>query len=487
MCACAEQMPTATRSDCTQIDVDEVYKIKFSESTGEYSAVLTDIEIDFNGCKGKNNRNNDLAAYVRRLVDEGKITADQRYALSEHLVENNNCPMAMKYHFESNHNITTGYAVGDQWELIAGKDAFDFHNMGNGLFNTLYEEAPHKIFYRICASCVESHQHIYYKRLTDIPDGYDLFNTLKNKWSQTNNVKGTDFNLYSTFQDAIDNTNEWQFCNYHNHVGMPFECGPTEKVRNQWAKMLTPDGRQDVGIYILKNPSRSFSRQPLTGGQDMGPTVLSGDAFEFDGKAYLSAAGTGIRDSSDSFYFLNQAATGDIKLKVHILSLTGPQYSRVGLMIRESPDVQARNVACLFMGPPHGVIIQYRLENEGNTVDDTFNPGTDSVWLQLEKLGNTYTCSWSVDGNDWSTGFTPIVVDLGNELEYGVALTSHDQYKLADAVMEDFSDELLSENLVLAYENVDESLRVGEAEVLFEELVGVIEGNKDGVGSLSLP
>jgi len=54
-----------------------VYKIKFSESAEEYSAVLTDIEIDFNSCQGKNNRNNDLAAYVRRLVDEGKITTNQ--------------------------------------------------------------------------------------------------------------------------------------------------------------------------------------------------------------------------------------------------------------------------------------------------------------------------------------------------------------------------------------------------------------------------
>merc|ERR1712194_821502 len=89
---------------------------------------------------------------------------------------------------ESKHSITTGYSVGDQWELIAGKDAFDFHSMGNGLFNTLYEEAPQKILYRVCATCVESHQHIYYKRLSDIPDGYDLLNTMNNKWSQTNNV-----------------------------------------------------------------------------------------------------------------------------------------------------------------------------------------------------------------------------------------------------------------------------------------------------------
>ena len=104
--------------------------------------VLSDIDFCFSPCQCKNNSNNDLAAYVRRLVDEGKITTDQRYALSEHLVENHNCPMAMKYHLESKHGISKDYAVGFLWELIYGKHASNFHSTGNGLFNTLYEEAP---------------------------------------------------------------------------------------------------------------------------------------------------------------------------------------------------------------------------------------------------------------------------------------------------------------------------------------------------------
>jgi len=448
MCACAEQMPTATRSDCTQIDVDEKYRVEFSESAAEYTAVLTDIEIDFNSCQGKNNRNNDLAAYVRRLVDEGKITADQRYALSEHLVENHNCPSAMTYHLQSKHGLTTGYDAGDRWELIAGKDAFDFHSMGDGLFNTLYEEAPHKIFYRVCATCVESHQHIYYKRLTGIPDGYDLFNTLKNSWRQTNNVMGTDFNLYSTFQDAINNTNEWQFCNYHQHVGMPYECGPTEKVRYQWAKMMWPGGKKDVAIYILKDEGRSLNKKAISGGEDVGGAILSGDAYEIDGKSYLTAAGNGIWGQNDQFYFLPQSGTTDIKLKVHILSLTGPQYSKIALMMRDSLDVKAKHVDCLYMGQ-HGVIFQHRVEYGAHTGYNIFNPQSASVWLQLEKKGNTYTCSWSVDGRDWSEGFTA-TVDLGRDFKYGMAMTSHNGYVLADAFYEDFSVEDTSEMIVRA-------------------------------------
>merc|ERR1711862_1059208 len=178
--------------------------------------------------------------------------------------------------------------------------------------------------------------------------------------------------------------------------------------------------------------------------------------------------------------------TGDINLKVHVHSLTGPQYSKVGLMIRESLDVKARHVDCLFMGQQHGVVFQYRLQTNGHTIYQIHNPDTDHVWLQLEKLGNTYTCSWSVDGNDWSEGFTA-TVDLGDDLKYGVAITSSDQYKLADAVLGDFSDELLSENLVRAYEGVDERLRDDKAEEIFEELVEVIEENKGAADTLNIP
>jgi len=348
--------------------------------------------------------------------------------------------MAMKYHMESKHSITTGYSVGDQWELIGGKDAFDFHSMGLGLFNTLYEEAPQKILYRVCATCVESHQHIYYKRLSDIPDGYDLLNTVKNKWSQTNNVMGTDFNLYSTFQDAQDNTNEWEYCKYHNHVGMPYECGPTEKVRNQWAKMLWPSGKTDVAFYILKEEGRSLNKQAISGGEDIRDPVLSGGAYEIDGKSYLTAAGQGIWWGSDQFYFLPNSGTTDIKLKVHILSSTGPQYTKVGLMIRESLDEQAKNVGCFLVGGIGRVILQKRLQYAGSTNYNHGNLDSDSVWLQLEKQGNTYTCSWSVDGNDWSTGITK-TVDLADVFKYGMAMTSHDQYKIADAFYEDFSEE----------------------------------------------
>jgi len=313
--------------------------------------------------------------------------------------------------------------------------------MATGLFNALYEATPNKIFYRVCASCVESHQHIYYKRLTPIPDGYDLFNALKNKWTNANNVMGQDFNLYSTLEDALDETNAWQFCNYHQHVGMPFECGPTEKVRNQWAKMYWPGGKLDVALYMFKDDASSPTRESVNGGVDFGSPRLPGSGETIDGKSYISAAGTDIWNREDEGYFIPQSGTGSLKLTVHILSFDGTNsWGKVGLMMRETLDAGSKNAFCL-QSYNNGVVFQFRPATSDWSRGSLFsNQERGGVWLQLEKAGDTYTCSWSVDGQDWSNGKSS-TIQMGDDLQIGIAMTSHDQHVLADAFYEDFTVE----------------------------------------------
>ena len=69
MCGCVEKMPMATRSDCTQVDVTEDYSVVYDGESIE--ATMDKVEVDFNACQGKNNRNNDLYAYHHRLYEEG--------------------------------------------------------------------------------------------------------------------------------------------------------------------------------------------------------------------------------------------------------------------------------------------------------------------------------------------------------------------------------------------------------------------------------
>jgi hypothetical protein len=50
-------------------------------------------------------------------------------------------------------------------------------------------------------------------------------------WSSSGNTLGTDFNLYSTLEDAKADSNPWPFCNYDDPgVAFPRDCGPVGAV-----------------------------------------------------------------------------------------------------------------------------------------------------------------------------------------------------------------------------------------------------------------
>lgn len=95
MCACVEQMPVVTRSDCTQIDIsNEVVDFTFTSGAG-IEATIQGLEIEFNSCQGANNINNDLAAYYERLVNEGKALKEEKEKFDKHVVGKTYCREAI--------------------------------------------------------------------------------------------------------------------------------------------------------------------------------------------------------------------------------------------------------------------------------------------------------------------------------------------------------------------------------------------------------
>lgn len=98
MCGCIDKMPVVSRSDCTQIDVDEQWIATFIPSTNDTAAAFrldldpeNGINIDFNACQGANNRNNDLEAYYQRLKNEGRASEEEFQEFRQTVVGNNNC------------------------------------------------------------------------------------------------------------------------------------------------------------------------------------------------------------------------------------------------------------------------------------------------------------------------------------------------------------------------------------------------------------
>ena len=64
---------------------------------------------------------------------------------------------------------------------------------------------------RECKHCTpESHKLVYYKRLTALPSGYSLYDSLTKTFDTAHNVANNDFELYSSYTDARNAENKWQ-------------------------------------------------------------------------------------------------------------------------------------------------------------------------------------------------------------------------------------------------------------------------------------
>ena len=87
MCGCMDQMPVATQSDCTQVDVVETFNLTYDNGSG-LSATITAAEVEYNACEASEG-NNDLRSYWR---DQHSTVSS---AMDEYLVGKDNCDSAI--------------------------------------------------------------------------------------------------------------------------------------------------------------------------------------------------------------------------------------------------------------------------------------------------------------------------------------------------------------------------------------------------------
>eukprot|EP00526_Cylindrotheca_closterium_P006728 CAMPEP_0113637752 /NCGR_PEP_ID=MMETSP0017_2-20120614/19773_1 /TAXON_ID=2856 /ORGANISM="Cylindrotheca closterium" /LENGTH=746 /DNA_ID=CAMNT_0000548819 /DNA_START=2249 /DNA_END=4489 /DNA_ORIENTATION=+ /assembly_acc=CAM_ASM_000147 len=151
---------------------------------------------------------------------------------------------------------------------------------------------PNRVIHRYCSSCSAStHTDIYYKRITNVPaqsafsgEATDFVNLFTDNWMTTPlNVLDTDFKLYSTYDDAINNVNEWTYCNYDDPtVGFPRDCGPNGKIDHQWSKSTTR-----TWVFEVEGTPRSETN-PVGPGGDPHFTTWNNEHFEYHGQCDLT-------------------------------------------------------------------------------------------------------------------------------------------------------------------------------------------------------
>ena len=145
-----------------------------------------------------------------------------------------------------------------KWIPVAGKRALHEPYMDDDEFREIWKQSPNQILRRRCQDCRTSHKDIYYKRYDDngLPDDFDLLWVVKNHWfDEPHNIFKVDFNLFSTYEDALSDSNAWNFCNFNiPMIGFPRDCGPTGRVHNQYNAFIETPGRhhgqRNVAFYV---------------------------------------------------------------------------------------------------------------------------------------------------------------------------------------------------------------------------------------------
>ena len=131
------------------------------------------------------------------------------------VIGDNNCASATailldEYGFEKGYDIDSS-----KWTFVVGR-GFEGQKsiIDDRLFKEMVEAQDVSIVRRVCPSCSVSHRDIYYRRLTKMPQEFNLLDTLKNNWFDQDNEFNMDFALYSTYLDAYLDANRWKFCNF---------------------------------------------------------------------------------------------------------------------------------------------------------------------------------------------------------------------------------------------------------------------------------
>jgi regulation of enolase protein 1 (concanavalin A-like superfamily) len=159
----------------------------------------------------------------------------------------------------------------------------------------------------------------------------------------------------------------------------------------------------------------------------------------------LEGGGADIWGSSDQFVYAAQPLKGNFDFRARIESLERPDnWTKVGLMARETLDADSRNVYALAT-PSTGqnaYQFQYRSAKGGGSSATGATPKVNYpfTWIRLQRVGSVFYGWWSTDGSNWtqfgsydtanfSGGALPETVYLG------VALTSHTTSATAKAVV----------------------------------------------------
>ncbi|MBE9915104.1 hypothetical protein G8C92_13805 [Paenibacillus donghaensis] len=173
--------------------------------------------------------------------------------------------------------------------------------------------------------------------------------------------------------------------------------------------------------------------EPFAAG-DIGKMGLAG-AASYDsatGRYIVQGSGSDIWGKADAFHFVYQPWTGDGEIVAHVASVEkADNWTKAGIMIRE--DLTGPSpYAMMAATPSYGMIYQERLQADAESSQTKGTNAPAPYWVKLVREDNVITAYDSNDGTNWKL-VKEQEMDLPETVYFGLAVTSHNNGKLATA------------------------------------------------------
>merc|ERR1712107_46627 len=244
-----------SKVDCADVDSNPSWSFSYDATESEIILWQSSLSLKFNDCEGMD------------LAEKYKDKHSSQSATMSHRITGE-CEAA-----EDSFLVTNGYRKQEHkvtWVKVAGKGAYaepdnpkhteqfldgTHTSMSREEFEAVWAQS-NQILMRQCKFCTGTHRYVYLKRYDDnnlLPPNVDLINMVKDNWKQyASNTVHEDFDLYSSYDDALQEKNPWHFVNsnYYN-IGFARDSCPEGYVYNQWNVWETPLHNKHYGQRII--------------------------------------------------------------------------------------------------------------------------------------------------------------------------------------------------------------------------------------------
>ncbi len=193
------------------------------------------------------------------------------------------------------------------------------------------------------------------------------------------------------------------------------------------------------GVMYVRGQKHLFAIGRFSQSADIGAPAKAGAASygEQGGEIRISASGANIWGAKDSFHFASRTVTGDVEMETAIGWATpgGHEHKKAGLMLRAGLEADAPH-ASVMVHADGLVSLQFRRVKGGPT-EEVRSALKGAERVRLMRDGDVVTMEVAPAGGVFEPS-AALTVALGETVEAGLAVCSHDDNDVQTAVFKGF-------------------------------------------------